>query len=146
LREHRLWLVLDERRFVSDIYTRMAGVSQRLLRPASEGGMGQGTIVLVQYTPGPPPTQPWEPPSAPVPVRTPLDGAVRGVGKELIGTAADNGTVIEAGDLQVIVAPWGGSAAPGDVLELDGSPATIMKVQAIPAVGITAAVKMVVRR
>lgn len=131
---------------MSDIYTRMADVSKRMLRPASEGGMGQGSIVLVKYVPGPPPAQLWEPPSPPVPQRTPLRGAVRGVGKELIGTAADNGTVIEAGDLQVIVAPWGGNADPEDVLELDGEAATVMSVQNIPAIGIPSAVRLIVRR
>lgn len=131
---------------MADIYTRMAGVSQRLLRPAVDGGMGQGEIVLVQSQPRPAPAEPWLPPSPPTQTRTPLDGAVRGVGKELIGTPLENGTAIVAGDLMVIVAPWGGTAKPEDVLELDGAPATVMKVEPIPATGVTSVVRMVVRR
>ncbi len=129
-----------------DFYDEMAGVTAELLAPTSAGGLGQGVIVLVQYTPGPPPTESWLPPSPPVPSRAPLNGAVSGVGKDLIGTALENGTTIVAGDLKVIVAPWGGSASPEDVLELDGAPATVMKVEPIPAIGTAAAVRMIVRR
>lgn len=131
---------------MSDFYADMAGVARELLAPTDEGGLGQGSIVLVQYTPGPPPANSWDPPSAPVPKRTPLDGAVSGVGKDLIGTPLENGTAIVAGDLKVIVAPWGGTANPEDVLELDGVPATVMRVEPIPAIGITSAVRLIVRR
>lgn len=131
---------------MADFYAAMAEAARELLAPTEEDGLGQGEIVLVQYVPGPAPANSWDPPSPPVPTRTPLDGAVSGVGKDLIGTALENGTTIVAGDLKVIVAPWAGSANPEEVLELDGTPATIMRVEPIPAIGTAAAVRMIVRR
>lgn len=132
---------------MADFYTRMAGVSQRLLRPTSEGGLGQGKIELVRYTPAEPdPDQPWLPPGDPTRTATTLKGAASGVGKELVGTEVSPGNAIVATDLQVIVAPWGGSYDPGDVLELDGSPVTILKIENIPAVGTVSAIKFYVRR
>lgn len=130
---------------MADLYDRMRATAQRLLAPTSKGGLGQGSIVLVRYVDGPPPASPWDPPSEPIPQRTTLDGAARGVGKELIGAPVETGGQIVATDKQVIVAPWGGSYDPGDVLELDGSPVTVLKVENIPAVGTVCAVKFIVR-
>lgn len=131
---------------MTDFYEDMAQAARDLLAPTSEDGLGQGEIVLVKLGPGAAPANPWDPPLPPVPTRTPLEGAVSGVGKDLIGTLLENGTAIVAGDLKVIVAPWGGTAEPEDVLELDGVAATVMKVEPIPAIGITSAVRMIVRR
>jgi hypothetical protein len=131
---------------MADFYAEMAGVSREMLAPPEDGGLGQGSIVLVQLQPGAAPANSWDPPSPPVPTRTPLDGAATGVGKDLVGTPLENGSVIVAGDLQVIVAPWGGTAQPENVLELDGAPATVMKVENIPAIGTPAAIRLIVRR
>lgn len=131
---------------MTDFYQEMAGVAAELLAPTDDGGLGQGEIVLVQLTPAPPPLNAWEPPGTPTSTRTPLNGAASGVGKALIGTPLDNGTEIIAGDLQVIVAPWDGTASPEDVLALDGQAATVMAVERIPAIGIAAAVRFIVRR
>lgn len=129
-----------------DFYLEMAATARDLLAPTAEGGLGQGEIVLVKLTPGAPPANAWDPPTAPGRTETPLDGAASGVGKELVGLVALNGTSIVASDLQVIVAPWDGEADPEDLLELDGAATTILRVDKIPAVGITAAVRIVVRR
>lgn len=130
---------------MADLYDEMANVARELLAPTNEGGMGQGLIQLVRLVPGPPPVNPWDPPSDPVPEKTTLDGAASGVGKELIGAPVESGGQIVASDIQVIVAPWGGTYEPGDVLELDGMPVTILKISNIPAVGTVCAIKFVVR-
>lgn len=130
---------------MSDFYTEMAGVARELLAPTSEGGLGQGKIELVRYTPGAAPAQPWEPPATPTRTVTPLDGAASGVSKELIGAPVETGGQIVATDRQVIVAPWGGAYEPGDVLELDDAPVTVLKIINIPAVGTVCAIKFVVR-
>lgn len=129
-----------------DFYAEMAGVTRELLSPTSEGGLGQGDIAIVRYVPGPSPANAWDPPSEPERDITVLDGAARGVGKELVGTPIENGGKIVATDLSVIVAPWGGSYEPADVLEVDGLPVTVLRVENIPAAGTVCAVRFVVRR
>ena len=129
-----------------DIYERMRATAQRLLAPTSEGGYGQGSIALVSYVPGSPPATEWSPPSPPTREDTPLSGAVRGVGKELIGAPVENGGQIVATDLQVIVAPWGGEYEAGQVMEIDGAPVTILKIENIPAAGTACAIRFIVRR
>lgn len=129
-----------------DFYTEMVGVTRELLAPTSEGGLGQGDIALVRYVPGPPPANAWDPPAEDERDITVLDGAARGVGKDLIGAPVENGGQIVATDLSVIVAPWGGSYEPADVLEIDGLPVTVLRAQNIPAAGPACAVRFVVRR
>ena len=124
----------------------MRATAQRLLAPTDEGGLGQGSIELVRYLDAPAPANPWEPPAPPEREITVLDGAARGVGKELIGAPVENGGQIIATDLQVIVAPWGGAYEVGDVLEIDGTPVTILRAENIPAAGTVCVVRFVVRR
>lgn len=131
---------------MTDFYDEMAAVARELLAPTDEGGLGQGTIELVRLVPGAPGPNAWDPPAEPTRQVTPLDGAARGVGKELIGAPVETGGQIVATDLVVIVAPWEGSSEPGYVLELDGAPVTILSVKNIPAVGTVCAVQFVVRR
>lgn len=135
---------------MADFYTEMRGVAQELLAPTASGGLGQGSIALARFTEVPP-ANPWEPSGDPVVTRVALNGAARGVSKELVGLSIAPGNQIVATDLQVIVAPWwGGAASPGgydpaDVLELDGKPVTVLRVDNIPAVGIVSAVRFIVR-
>ena len=131
---------------MADFYDEMRQAAIELLAPTDEGGLGQGEIQLVRYTPGAEPANPWDPPAAPTPVVTPLNGAARGVGKELIGAPVETGGQIVATDEQVIVAPWGGAYEPGDVLEIDATPVTILKIENIPAAGTVCAIRFVVRR
>lgn len=130
---------------MADFYDDMADVVREMLAPTSDGGLGQGSIALVRYVPGAAPTNPWDPPAPPSRVVTPLDGAASGVAKELIGAPVETGGQIVATDKQVIVAPWGGSYDPGDVLELDSAPVTVLKIDNIPAVGTVCAIRFVVR-
>lgn len=127
-------------------YEDMAATARDLLAPTSDGGLGQGVIELVAYIPGVDGPDPWSPPSAPTRSVTTLDGAARGVGKELVGTPVENGGQIVATDLVVTVAPWGGAINPAHVLEVDGSPVTILSVKNIPAAGTLCLVQMVVRK
>ena len=129
-----------------DFYDRMRGVATKLLAPTSEGGLGQGSIALVRYVEGAAPVNPWDPPAEPTREETPLNGAVRGVSRELIGAPVQTGGQIVATDLQAIVAPWGGAYDPGDVMELDGAPVTVLKIENIPAVGTVCAIKFIVRK
>lgn len=131
---------------MGDFYDDMRQVTIDLLAPTNEGGLGQGTIKLVRIVPGTLGPDPWSPPAAPTRQVTPLNGAARGVGKEMIGAPVENGGQIIATDLQVIVAPWGGAYEAGQVLELDGTPVTILKIENIPAVGTVAAIRFVVRQ
>ena len=131
---------------MGNFYADMRQTAIDLLAPTDEGGLGQGDIQLVRYVPGAPPANPWDPPAPSTRTVTPLDGAARGVGKELIGTPVETGGQIVATDLQVIVAPWGGSYDPGDVIEIDGTPVTVLKIENIPAAGTVCAIRFVVRR
>lgn len=131
---------------MGDFYADMADMARELLAPTSKGGLGQGTIELVRYLDGPRPANPWDPPAQPERDITVLDGVARGVGKELIGAPVENGGQVVATDLVVIVAPWGGEYDPGDVLEIDGAPVTVLRAENIPAAGPACAVRFVVRR
>ena len=131
---------------MADIYERMQATAKRLLAPTSEGGLGQGSIELIRYIEGAAPANPWEPPVPPLREITVLDGVARGVGKELIGAPVETGGQIEATDLTVIVAPWGGTYEPGDVLEVDDKPVTILKIENIPAAGTVCVIRFVVRQ
>ena len=126
-------------------YEDMAQTARDLLAPTDEGGLGQGTIELVRYVPGAPGANPWDPPASPTREVTVLDGAARGVAKELIGAPVETGGQIVATDLQVIVAPWGGEYEAGQVLEIDGAPVTVLKVENIPAAGTPCAIRFIVR-
>jgi len=131
---------------MADIYTRMRATSQRLLAPTNKGGLGQGKIELVRYTPAPPPPNLWDAPLEPVRQVTPLDGVARGVGKEMVGAPVENGGQIVATDLLLTVAPWSGSYKPTDTIEVDGSPVTILSCKNIPAAGTACAIQFVARR
>ncbi|WP_293875561.1 hypothetical protein [Sphingomonas sp. UBA978] len=131
---------------MDDFYASMRQTAIDLLAPTSEGGLGQGTIELVRYLDSATPANPWDPPAPQEREVTVLDGAARGVGKDLVGAPVENGGQIVATDLQVIVAPWGGAYEPTDVLEIDDSPVTILKVENIPAAGMVCAIRFVVRR
>ena|SRR5690625_2818996 len=127
---------------MSDFYAEMGQMATELLAPTSEGGLGQGSIVLSRQssTPG---ANPWDPPSVTTQEET-LRGAVRGVSKELVGVEV-GGTVILASDRQAICAPIGMGYTAGDTLIIDGVPVHIIAVQNIPAAGTVSAVRFIVR-
>lgn len=129
---------------MADFYSEMNQMARDLLKPTSQGGLGQGEITLSRTTPGTPDEdEPWVPVEPTVTTET-LDGAVRGVDKRLVGTEAGS-TVILASDLIAIcTVPTMGYTA-GDVLSVDGVPVHIVSVENIPAAGIAAAVRFIIR-
>lgn len=130
---------------MADFYEQMAGVANELLAPTARGGLGQGVVKLVRYTPGAPPANPWDAPTQPSRTETVLRAAARGVSKQFVGVEVAPGNPIVATDLQVIAAPWGGQYDPGDIIEIDGKPVTILRVDDIPAAGIVSAIRFIVR-
>lgn len=130
---------------MADFYANMAKVARDLLAPTSDGGLGQGSIVLAKRT-RIPPANSWEDPTWTTQSET-LRGAVSGVSKELVGSPAGepDGPVIVASDRQAICAVPAMAYEPGMVLRIDAKPVTILRVDNIPAAGIPAAVRFIVR-
>lgn len=129
---------------MADFYSQMAAMSRDLLKPTSQGGLGQGEIKLTRITHGEPnPNAPWEPVEPTTQTET-LRGAVRGVSKELIGTEV-GGTVILASDRQAICEVPKMQYTAGDVLSVDGVPVHIIAFERIPAAGVTSAVRFTIR-
>lgn len=128
---------------MADIYTRMQATTRRLLRPAAQGGLGQGEIVLTRKTPGTPGPNPWDP-VEPVMQSETLGGAVSGISQQLVGTEM-GGAVLLASDRQAICEPPRMEYQAGDVLSVDGIPVHILGVKRIPAAGTVSAVKFFIR-
>lgn len=130
---------------MADFYADMANMARDLLAPTSQGGLGQGVIRLLKQVAPTPPVNDWDPPAASTWTATPLKGAVRGVGQDLVGAPVPNGGQIVSSDKQAIVAPWGGTADVVDVLEIDGEEFTILAVSRIPEAGTTSAIRLIIR-
>jgi len=127
---------------MSDFYSDLAQMARELLAPTSQNGLGQGNIVLSRQssTPG---ANPWDPPVTTTTTET-LKGAVRGVSQELVGVEV-GGTVILASDRQAICAPIEMGYTAGDTLIIDGVPVHILSVENIPAAGVAAAARFIIR-
>lgn len=132
---------------MADFFDEMAAVARDLLKPSDQGGLGArtGAIKYVRYTPGAPPSQPWEQPSQPTPVELPVRAQSFGVHKRLVGTEIAN-TVIMATDKYVICERIPDGYKPADVIEIDGAPTTIISVERIPAAGVISAIRFIVRQ
>lgn len=128
---------------MADFYTEMAAMARGLLAPTSQGGLGQGQIVLTRKTPGTPGPNPWDP-VEPVTQSETLRGAVRGVSQRLVGTEM-GGTVILASDRQAICEVPQMQYQAGDTLSVDGAPVHIIAFERIPAAGTTSAVRFTIR-
>ncbi|WON88662.1 hypothetical protein [Delftia sp. UGAL515B_04] len=128
---------------MADIYTRLQGTTRRLVRPAAQGGLGQGEIVLTRKTPGTPGPNPWDPVEPVVQSET-LGGAVSGISQQLVGTEM-GGAILLASDRQAICEPPRMEYQAGDVLSVDGVPVHILGVKRIPAAGTVSAVKFFIR-
>jgi hypothetical protein len=123
-------------------YDDMAAMAAELLAPEAEGGLGQGTVVLVRTTPGTPdPAQPWLAVSPTVVTET-LRAAVSGAAKYA------DGVTILATDLRIVAAvPTMDWRMGSDVLSLtiDGRQATIIQARGIPEAGTPAAIEFIAR-
>lgn len=130
---------------MADIYTDLqVNFVPSILAPTSQGGLGQGTVILKHSEPGAPnPAEPWNP-VEPVVTSETMRAAVRGVDKRLVGTEV-GGQVIVASDRIATCATPKMEYAVGDTLSVDGKPVNILSVERIPAAGIAAAVKFIIR-
>lgn len=128
---------------MADIYSRMAEVSARLLAPTSQGGIGQGSVILTRVTPGVPGPNPWDPVTPTTQTET-LRAAVRGVDRRLVGTSVGDAVVL-ASDRQVICSPPAMEYQPGDTITIDGVPVHVISVENLPAAGIRSAVRFIIR-
>lgn len=128
-------------------YQEMQDMVKDLLKPDTEGGLGQVTAVLVRVTPGAvDPARPECEVASDVQRET-LRAAVSGPGKY-----ADGVTILTT-DIKVVCAvperiDWRLPEAPSRValyLELDSRRVTIISVKGIPAIGTPAAVEFIAR-
>ena len=114
-------------------------LAKRLLTKES-----MGTIVLTRITQGvPDPAKPWEP-VTPIKQTEKLDGAVKGVSSQLVGTEAGS-AVILASDREAICTVPKMSYKAGDMLSIDGVDCVILAAMPIPAAGATVALRFIVR-
>lgn len=123
-------------------YADMQQMARDLLKPDSQGGLGQGKIVLGRTTTVPAPN-PWDP-ATPTTVTETLRGAVKGISKELVGTSAGDAVLLMSDREAICEVPIMGYR-PGDTLSVDGTPVIILSQQNIPAAGTVAAVRFFIR-
>lgn len=128
---------------MDDFYSEMADMVREVTAPTSQGGLGQGEIVLIRTAPGTPGANQWDP-VEPVTQSETLSGAVRGVSQRLVGTEM-GGTVILASDRQAICAVPALNYQAGDTLSVDGTPVHIIAFERIPAAGVASAVRFTIR-
>ena len=129
---------------MSDFYDDMATMTRELLAPTNQNGLGQGVIQLVRITQGvPDPAAPWLP-VTPIKQTEKLDGAVKGVSSQLVGTEAGS-AVILASDREAICTVPKMSYKAGDMLSIDGVDCVILAAMPIPAAGATVALRFIVR-
>lgn len=125
-------------------YDDMAKMAEDLLKPDSQGGLGQGEIVLTHIEQGAPnPETPWIP-VEPIKLQAVLNGVARGVSERLVGTEV-NGVILVATDLVVTCAVPSMEYSAGDVLTIDGKQVDVISYDKIPAAGTTTAVRFIVR-
>lgn len=129
---------------MGEFYSEMAKMARDLLAPTSHGGLGQGAIILHKITAGAPdPANPYDPVD-PIVTSHEIRGAARGVSDDLVGAAAGD-TVIVSTDLMVVTEVISATPTTADTLSIDGVGHNIISVQKIPAAGIVAAYRMIVR-
>lgn len=127
-------------------YQEMQDMVRDLLKPDTEGGLGQVTAVLLRTTPGTVDPNAPEIEVTPIEVKETLRAAVSGAGKYA------DGVTILASDFRVVAAVpemnWQWPIAPSRAvlgLELDGRPYQIVSVKGIPAIGTPVAVEFIAR-
>ena len=128
---------------MAGFYAEMAAMARGLLAPEAQGGFGQGTITITRRTLTSGPNS-WDDPTVTETIRT-VDGVVRGIDAKLVGTpAGEGGPVLLASDRMALCAPPVDYRA-GDVLTIDGKAVLVLQVEKIPAAGLTAVVRFIVR-
>lgn len=127
-------------------YQEMQDMVKDLLKPDTEGGLGQVTAVLVRTTPG---AVDPEHPEVEVPPNEQKE-TLRAVASGPVKYA--DGVTILATDYKIVAAipalDWRMPEAPSRAslhLELDGRKVSIVSVRGIPAIGAPAAVEFIAR-
>jgi len=126
------------------VYDDLAQVARDLLDPGQLGAQA-GAVTLVRKTIWPPANS-WESPTITT-TTEPLLAQVFGVSGELVGSPAqepENGVVLASDRMVICAVPSIGYRA-GDLVAVDGFPATVIRVIKIPAAGVTSALKFVIR-
>ena len=126
------------------IYDRARATADRLLDPARLGAAaGSVTLSRRTITPG---AQPWDDPTVTTSTET-LRAQVFGVSSQYVGlpaTEPGNGVIL-ASDLECIMAVPTAGVRLGDTLAVNGVPVAILRVEPIPAAGVVAAYRVIVR-
>lgn len=131
---------------MADFYAEMAAMVNDLLKPTSQGGLGQGLLQLGRKTTTPAGNE-WDPPIDTVAPLETVKGAVRGVSADMVAASpiGPSGPIIKASDLSAVIAPPKGDYRTGDVFMIDGQPFDILTVTNIPPAGTLVAVRYVLR-
>lgn len=130
---------------MADFYAEMATMVNDLLKPTSQGGLGQGVLQLGRKTTAEVGNE-WDAPIDSFEYQT-VKGAVRGVSAEMVAASpiGPSGPIIKASDLAATIAPPTGTYKPGDTFVIDGKPYDIITVTNIPPAGTLVAVRFVLR-
>lgn len=123
-------------------YDEMQAMVRDLLKPDTQGGLGQGVIKLTRITVGTAPNQ-WDPPIETVATED-VKAAVRGIDRRLVGTDVGS-TVLLASDRQAVTEVPSMGYTAGDIMSVDGTPVMVISAEKIPAAGTTAAMKFIIR-
>jgi len=114
-------------------YQRMASTAKRLLTDNAQGTVKIGRTVL---TPG---ANTWDSPTASITWIT-IKAVVSGVSARFV-----DGATVLASDLQVVAYIGDYTPIPGDIMMIDNLNVTVINQQKIPAAGIIAAWRFIVR-
>lgn len=123
-------------------YADMAQVAADLLKPDSEGGLGQGKITIVRVTPGTPnPVEEWLP-VAPVLTTEDVD-QIGNIKAEYV----DRGTIIVTDRAYMITPVKAFTVAPGDLVRIGGSDVgTVVHVEPFGSLDVPVYTKIYVNR
>lgn len=112
-------------------YSDMDAMVQDLLLPDTQGGLGQGTIVLRRVVPGTPdPDEPWVP-VAP----TTTNYTLKGVAKRLHQRYEGGALIVETGDMVTFAVPTVTPTLATDKIVIDGVERVMTNLKSIPAAG-----------
>ena len=114
-------------------YQRMAATAKRLLTDNAQGSVSIGRAVT---TPG---IEAWDAPTASISWQD-IKAVVRGVSAQFV-----DGVTVLSTDLQVTAYIADYQPLPGDLMMIDGLNVTVINQQKIPAAGIIAAWRFIVR-
>ena len=114
-------------------YQRMAATAKRLITDNKQGTVEIGRASVTSGA------NAWDAPTSTISYTT-IAAVVRGVSDQFV-----DGSEVMSTDLQVIATIDDYQPLPGDIIRIDGKPTAIINQQQIPAAGIIAAWRFIVR-